>query len=174
MTFPRHRLSVSLVCCVLLLAAPSVAETSQSHSQPDAVTTDPIEMTNLEIIKSTYEEATSEENAANLKQHVVPDIEWTEAAGFPYAGTYVGLDQVIENVFERLASEWIDYRITVEGYVADGDHVVAFGTYSGVHAVSGNSLEARVAHLWTLRDGKILRFEQFVDSKPVHDAMLAD
>jgi hypothetical protein len=45
-------------------------------------------MTNLEIIKSTYEGKTSEENGENLAKYVAEDISWTEAKGFPYAGTY--------------------------------------------------------------------------------------
>jgi hypothetical protein len=43
-------------------------------------------MTNLEIIKSTYEGKTSEENGKNLAKHVAENISWTEAKGFPYAG----------------------------------------------------------------------------------------
>ena len=49
-------------------------------------------MTNLDIIKSTYEGKTSEENGKNLAKYVAEDISWTEAKGFPYAGTYIGLE----------------------------------------------------------------------------------
>ena len=42
-------------------------------------------MTNLEIIKSTYEGKTSEENGKNLAKYVAENISWTEAKGFPYA-----------------------------------------------------------------------------------------
>ena len=48
-------------------------------------------MTNLEIVKSTYEGKTSQENGKNLAKYVADDISWTEAKGFPYAGTYIGL-----------------------------------------------------------------------------------
>ena len=44
-------------------------------------------MTNLEIIKSTYEGKTSEENGKNLAKYVADHISWTEDKGFPYAGT---------------------------------------------------------------------------------------
>jgi hypothetical protein len=127
-------------------------------------------MTNLEIIKSTYEGKTSEENGKNLAKHVAEDISWTEAKGFPYAGTYIGLENVINNVFSRLGSEWIDYKFTPEDYVANDDKVVAYGTYTGTYKVTGKSLEARVAHIWKLKEGKIIRFEQFVDSHPVVEA----
>lgn len=128
-------------------------------------------MTNLEIIKSTYEGKTSEENGKNLAKYVADDISWTEAKGFPYAGTYIGLEDVSKNVFSRLGSEWNDYKFTPEDYVASDDKVVAFGTYSGTYKITGKSFIARVAHVWKLKDNKIISFEQFVDSQPVNDAM---
>ena len=128
-------------------------------------------MTNLEIVKSTYEGKTSEENGKNLAKYVADSISWTEAKGFPYAGTYIGLDQVTENVFSRLGSEWIDYKFTPEDYVASDDKVVAYGTYTGIYKITGKSFEARVAHIWKLKDRKIISFEQFVDSQTVIETM---
>jgi len=128
-------------------------------------------MTNVEIIKSTYEGKTSEENGKNLAKYAAENITWTEAKGFPYAGTYVGLESIAQNVFNRLGSEWVNYKITPEDYVAGDDKVVAYGTYSGTYKATGKYFEARVAHVWKLKDGKIISFEQFVDSQPVNNAM---
>lgn len=125
---------------------------------------------NLAIVKSTYEGATSEENGRNLAAHAASDITWIEAAGFPYAGTYVGLDQIRSGVFSRLANEWVGYRFEPEDYLAQGDKVIAYGTYHGINRATGKAMSARVAHLWKLTDGKIVAFEQFVDSQPVVDA----
>jgi hypothetical protein len=43
---------------------------------------------NLEVIRGTYE-GSPEDNGRNLLAALAPDAEWTEAEGFPYAGTYV-------------------------------------------------------------------------------------
>jgi ketosteroid isomerase-like protein len=128
-------------------------------------------MTNLDIIKSTYEGKTSEENGRNLANYVSENISWTEAKGFPYGGTYIGLEEITKNVFNRLGSEWIDYKFTPEDYVVDGDKVVAYGTYSGVYKKTGKAIKARVAHLWELKNGRIISFEQFVDSQTVNAAL---
>jgi hypothetical protein len=128
-------------------------------------------MKNLDIVKSTYEGKTSEENGKNLAKYVAENISWTEAKGFPYAGTYIGLQSVTKNVFSRLGSEWIDYKFTPENYVASEDKVVAYGTYTGTYKNTNKPFAARVAHIWQLKDGKIVKFEQFVDSTPVNDAM---
>ncbi|MBO9691683.1 nuclear transport factor 2 family protein [Chryseobacterium sp.] len=127
-------------------------------------------MNNIDIIKSTYEGKNSEENGRNLAKYADPDISWTEAKGFPYGGTYIGLNNITENVFRRLGDEWRNYKFTPENYLSDNDQVVAYGTYSGTNNSTGRYFEARVAHLWKLQNGKIISFEQFVDSKTVADA----
>ena len=106
-----------------------------------------------------------------MARYAAEDLTWTEAKGFPYAGTYIGLESITKNVFSRLGSEWIDYKFTPEDYVASDDKVVAYGTYTGTYKITGKAMEARVAHVWKLKDGKIKSFEQFVDSQPVNDAL---
>lgn len=129
-------------------------------------------MTNLEIVKSTYEGGSSEQNGKNTRAALAPEATWTEAAGFPYGGTYTGFDEISKNVFERLATEWIDYKVTMDGYVSENDMVVAYGTYTGTYKETGKYMTARVAHLWKLKNGKVISFEQFVDSQPVNDAIV--
>ncbi len=126
---------------------------------------------NLEIIRATYE-GPSEQNGKNLVAALAPDAVWVEAAGFPYAGTYVGPENIITNVFQRLATEWIGYRAEVGSYVADGDEVVAFGTYSGTYKETGKAMRAGFAHHYRLREGKIVRMVQYVDSHLVQQALV--
>lgn len=129
--------------------------------------------TPLDIIRATYE-GPSEENGKNLLAALAPEATWTEAAGFPYAGTYTGADAIIANVFRRLATEWIGYTAKVHTYLADGDRVAAFGVYSGTYRATGKAMTATFAHLYRLKDGKIVSMEQYVDSAMVRDAMQAD
>ena len=99
------------------------------------------------------------------------DVEWIEMAGFPYAGTYRGADEVRSGVFGRIAAEWTGYQAVPEELVDSGAHVVAFGTYSGTYTATGRSMRARFVHHWTVRDGRITRFEQFTDTHLVRAAM---
>jgi ketosteroid isomerase-like protein len=122
--------------------------------------------TNLDIIRATYEGA-SADNGKNLLDALAPDVTWTEAAGFLYAGTYVGAEAIMSNVFQRLATEWLDYQAKVHTYLADGDHVAAFGVYSGTYRKTGKAMQATFAHLYQLKDNKIVKMEQFVDSAMV-------
>ena len=125
---------------------------------------------NLEIVRATYE-GSSEENGRNLMAVLAPDASWTEAAGFPYAGTYVGPQAIVEGVFKRLATEWTGYTAHVHSYLEDGNYVAAFGEYSGTYIGTGKPMRAAFAHLYELLDGKIVRMTQYVDSAMVRAAM---
>ncbi|MEP7053391.1 MAG: nuclear transport factor 2 family protein [Pseudomonadota bacterium] len=125
---------------------------------------------NLETIKATYE-GPSEENGKHLLAALAPNATWIEAAGFPYAGTYVGPEAIVKNVFSRLASEWLGYRAEVASYLADGQQVVAFGEYSGMYKATGRAMRAPFAHHYTLHDGKIVRMVQYVDTYLVRQAI---
>lgn len=126
---------------------------------------------NFEIVRATYA-GSSEQNGKNLMAALAPDAVWVEAAGFPYGGTYIGPESISANVFRRLATEWIDYRAEVVSYVVEGDQVVAFGVYSGTYKETGKAMRAAFAHHYQLRDGKIVRMVQYVDSHLVQQALL--
>ncbi|CAO3439254.1 nuclear transport factor 2 family protein [Azospirillum doebereinerae] len=125
---------------------------------------------NLDLIRKTYE-GTSEENGRNLLAVLSPDVEWTEAKGFPYAGTYTGVEALMAGVFHRLATEWIGYRAEVHTYVADGGRVAAFGVYSGTYRATGKAMTAAFAHLYEVGGGRIVRMTQYADTAMVAKAM---
>lgn len=129
--------------------------------------------TNLDLIRATYD-GLPQENAKNLLALLTPDTRWTEANGFPYAGTYVGAEQIMSGVFQRLATEWENYQARVHTYLADGERVAAFGVYSGCYHLTGKSMTASFAHLYRLEAGKIVSMEQFVDSHALRQALQPD
>ena len=49
--------------------------------------------------------------------------------------------------------------------------MVVPGIYSGTYKATGKSFEAEFAHIWTLRDGKVISFHQYVDSALVQEAL---
>lgn len=98
-------------------------------------------------------------------------VRWVEADGFPCAGTYIGPAQVVENVFAALDQSWEGFGFHLERLVGVGDEVVALGNYRATHRVTGKSIDVRAAHAWTLRDGKVVAFEQFTDTLRVAQAM---
>lgn len=125
---------------------------------------------NLDLIRATYE-GSSEQNGQNLLAALAPDATWTEAEGFPYAGTYTGPDAIIAGVFHRLATEWIDYKAEAHTFLEDGDRVAAFGVYSGIYKATGKPMRAHFAHLFAVKNGKIAIMVQYVDTLVVSRAL---
>lgn len=106
-----------------------------------------------------------------LRATLAPDVEWTEMAGFPLAGTYRTPSGVTSNVMAKLAEEWDDWAAHDDTYIADGENVVVLARYTAVNKATGKPLAVRVAHHFVVRGGLIVRFEQFVDTAKVWEAM---
>ena len=73
-----------------------------------------------------------------FKTYLSENVSWTEAAGFPYAGTYIYPDEVVKNVHERLGTEWDDYSAKDEIYAFNNNTVIVYGKYSGTYKATGN------------------------------------
>lgn len=62
-------------------------------------------MTNGDIVRGLYE-AFGRGDVPAVLGVLDENIEWTEAEGFPYGGTFHGPQAVLENVFMKLGTEW--------------------------------------------------------------------
>lgn len=103
---------------------------------------------------------------------LAPDCRWTEAEGFPYGGTYVGPQAVLEGVFMRLGTEWEGFAAVPHEFVAEGDTVVALGEYSGRYRRTGKSFVAPFVHVWKFgADGRAATFRQHTDTVVVQRAL---
>ena len=105
-----------------------------------------------------------------LRATLAPDVEWTEMAGFPLAGTYRTPEGVTSGVMEKLVQDWDGWVAHDDTYVVDGEDVVVLARYTATHKTTRRPLNVRVAHHFTVRGGLIVRFEQFVDTALVRDA----
>jgi len=106
-----------------------------------------------------------------LRATLAPDVEWTEMAGFPLAGTYRTPEGVTAGVMESLARDWDDWTAHDDTYITQGESVVVLARYTAVNKATGKQLNVRVAHHFTVRGGQIVRFEQFTDTAKVRDAI---
>ena len=128
--------------------------------------------TNADVIRGLYA-AFARGDVPAVLGAMAPDIAWTEAAGFPYGGTYVGPDAVLAGEVARIGAEWDGYTAVPHTFVAEGDRVVALGDYGGTYRATGRRFDAPYAHAWTLRDGLIVRFVQYTDTALAQAAIAA-
>ena len=120
---------------------------------------------NIAIINRIYEAFGRRDFAAVLDMFG-PKFEWVAAVNSPLAdrSPYRGVDEVREGVFMRIAAGFDRLTVKVDEIFGAGDKVVALGFYDGVYKANGKRFQAQVAHIWTLANGKAVKFQQYVDT----------
>jgi len=101
-----------------------------------------------------------------------PQIQWREAENFLYAdgNPYTGPQSVAEGVFQRIVSDVENFVVLPAQFIEGSDTVVVEGRYQGKMKATGTPVDAQFAHVWQLRDGKVVRFQQYTDTKQWRDA----
>jgi ketosteroid isomerase-like protein len=127
---------------------------------------------NVNAVRSAYE-AFGRGDVPAVLAAMDPAIVWNEAEGFPYAdkNPYVGPDAVVAGVFARLAGEWNGWTLAIEEIHDAGDTVIARGRYRAEHKQTGKKIDAQFAHVWWLKNGKVVRFQQYTDTLQATRAM---
>ena len=93
--------------------------------------------TNKEIVENAYASFATGDVPAALGA-MADDIQWTEAEGFPLAGTYVGPQAVLEGVFMRLGEIGDDFTVVPEQFVATVRQSWRSGATGGSTRVPGS------------------------------------
>ena len=103
-----------------------------------------------------------------------PDLEWTEAEGFPYySGTWRHPQDVVEKLLVPLMRDWDNFAAIPHDFIVQGERVVTLGTYSGTYKATGRPMRAPFAHVWRVAEGKLQRFDMYTDTLLVERARIA-
>ncbi len=127
---------------------------------------------NIKLVKSFYA-ATSRGELASARSALDPEVEWIEP-GLPdlwFGGTHRGPDRVMDEVIAPASEKIEKFHVKMKKFFAVGNHVVALGRFRGYGKVTGKTLDAATAHVWTFRNGKAVRFEAFHDPVNWRDVM---
>jgi ketosteroid isomerase-like protein len=130
-------------------------------------------MSNVELIKGLYA-AFANGEVDRVLGSMTEDIEWWEAEGNPWfpGRAFIGPQEIVEGVFMRIGSEMEGFEVVPERFLADSDEVVMIGRYRAKQGIAtGKPLDAQALHLWTVRAGKVARFQQFVDTRQLADVL---
>jgi ketosteroid isomerase-like protein len=130
-------------------------------------------MSNVEIVKRMFE-AFNCGDVPYVLAAMGPGIEWHEAEGNPYMPTgkpWIGPDAILNDLFMRLGAEWDGFAVHPAAYHDAGDTVIVELRYSGTYKATAKELNVQVCHVWTLRHGKLAKFQQYVDTAQLQDVM---
>jgi ketosteroid isomerase-like protein len=87
-----------------------------------------------------------------------PGIVWNPIEELPTQG-----HDAVRASLARWKAEWDDYELTAEEFEDRGDRVVVTVRLRGRGRGSGVDIDARFYDAYTLRDGKIVRMDQFTE-----------
>lgn len=128
-------------------------------------------MSATETVEAFYN-AIARGDVAHVLALLHPELEWTEAEGFPYySGTWRTPQAVVDNLLVPLGRDWDGFAAAPHDFIADGDRIIALGVYSGTAKATGKSMRAPFAHVWRVREGKLARFDMYTDTALVAAAL---
>ena len=107
---------------------------------------------------------------AGLDEEVV----WNEAEGNMYAdgNPYVGPQAVLNGIFARIGADYEYFNlVNIELHDMSNDKVLATLRYQAKLKNNRATYDAQAAHLWTLKNEKVIGFQQYLDTKKVADAI---
>jgi uncharacterized protein len=124
---------------------------------------------NVEIVRRIYASWApgSSPTESNLLH---PDIEWVNPADALEPGIRTGID-AFTTITQGLADTISDLRMDVERLIDVDDRVVAIATMRGYGSTSGVEVERRHGSIWTIRDGKAMRFQWFYEPDEALEAV---
>lgn len=131
---------------------------------------------NVEFLEGLFAGATAMDKHALLDalpdliaETCDPDIEWVEDPRRADRRVYRGHQGVSES-WERWLENFDDYGVEIERMVDCGEKVFVVAREEGRGRASGATIAQRIYSVYSFRDGKICRYEEFYEE---HDALEA-
>jgi len=127
---------------------------------------------NVEVIRRMYERWLRDDRSLfeafhpEIELHPDPAADWVGVDDV-YRG-HAGVRRYMRQVYEAFE----DYRPEVEELLDAGDKVITLAVEHGRGRGSGAAVEARkTAHVWTMRAGKAIRLDLYLDRTRALDAV---
>ena len=129
---------------------------------------------NTQVVQEAYA-AFGRGDVQGILDRLDDSIVWKGVYGaaphVPTSGERRGKTQVGE-FFKQVAQSVNFSRFEPKEFIASGDKVVALGHYTATTPI-GKSFDSDFAMVFTLRDGKVIEFQEFMDSAAVNAAYTA-
>ena len=115
---------------------------------------------NVEIVRAIYD-AWARNQFPGPPDVLDAKIEYVNPAGAVEPGTRYGLEAFGRAVEQVFVEGWESWRFEPERFTPCGDQVAVVLGYRARGRGSRVEVEGRLSTLWTLRRGKVVRFEWF-------------
>lgn len=127
---------------------------------------------NMSIIQKAYDDFANGDVSSVIGAFDA-NIVWNEAEGNALAAgnPYLGPDAIMNGIFSKIGEVYSAFKLAdIQLHEMSNNQVLATIRYQATIKENNVSYDAQAAHLWTLKNGKITAFQQFVDTKKLNDA----
>jgi ketosteroid isomerase-like protein len=132
---------------------------------------------NVEMVEGLFAASASMDKQALLAllpeliaQTCHPEIEWVEHPDLADRVVHRGHEGVRQS-WERWLEQWDEYGFEAERFIDCGDDVLVVTREHGRGLTSGASVSARIYNVFTIRAGKISRYQEFYDEQAAREAV---
>ena len=115
---------------------------------------------NVEIVRGIYD-AWARREFPGPADVLDAEIEYVNPAGAVEPGIRYGLEAFTRAVEQVFVEGWGSWRFEAERFTPRGDRVAVVLRYRAQGRESQVEVEGQLSALWTIRDGKVVRFEWF-------------
>lgn len=101
-------------------------------------------------------------------ESIGPELEFV-----PFAGSFHGKAEIAQ-FFAKLHAAVHTIRFVPKEFIAEGDKVIVTGEATWMAKPSGRTYDSPWVHVFTVREGKIARFQAYYDTAATERAFLPD
>ena len=99
-----------------------------------------------------------------------PEIELYQSEWVPWGGKYKGHEEA--GYFFSKLTQTIDSMVEPDQFIDHEEgHVVAVGHTRGSVRATRREFEVPIVHVWTIREGKAVKFEAYIDTLQMRVAL---
>lgn len=131
------------------------------------------EQANVRLILDIYDAFNRGDIAAVLNAlDPQASLHFEGPAVIPWAGDWHGREGWTK-FFQTIAANTSDISVKMEPFAAQGDNVVAAGRYQAGLKGTGKRIDSPLVHLWSVRDGKVLKCVELANTAAEVEALTA-
>jgi ketosteroid isomerase-like protein len=119
---------------------------------------------NVEVVKQAYD-AYVRGDLSGALEYYDADVTFNPNEELPIRG-----HGAVRAYLERWEEPWEDYEVEAEEFIDAADRVVVTVHFKGRGKGSGIEIDARSHHVHALRDGKIVRMDEYTDRNQAFEA----
>jgi ketosteroid isomerase-like protein len=115
---------------------------------------------NLEIARAAYEKLSRSGRLDAAVEFLAPDVEFHMSGAFPDLDTVYRGHEGVRKLGDQLNEPWEQFTLDPDRFIDLGDQVLVLSHF---HGKGRDGIEVRLpfAHLWTLRDGLVVRMDAY-------------